>query len=392
MARYDPWTASTPAQPANRVAQSSTLRVWQKFDWALLGSVFLLVLLGILFIRSATLGAVDTDLQGRVQSQIVYAVLGFVVMFLVAAIDYRLLGALQHYIYGFLVFALALVAIAGQVGGAGAQRWLNVGIPIQPSEIGKMLIIIALGAHLAKHYEQLGSFRTVMASLMYIALPMSLIFSQPNLGNTIAFGIIWLTMIWGAGLRVRHILVLAVVVLVLLPLLWSQMEAYQRSRILTFINPEGDKDAQFNVDQSLISVGSGGFLGKGYANGSQTQGRFLRVRHTDFIFSVIAHEAGFVGGVSVLGLMALTLFRITRAGLLARDPLGSLICYGVASVIFFQTVTAVGMNLALLPVTGLTLPFVSSGGTSLFSLLFGIGLVESVNMRRKSAVAQEKPL
>lgn len=383
----------SPSVPsANRVAQSTTLRIWQKFDWVLLSSVFLLVLIGILFIRSATLGAIDTDLQGRVQSQIVYAVLGSIVMFAIAAVDYRLLGALQHYIYSLLVFALALVAIAGQVGGAGAQRWLNVGIPIQPSEIGKMLIIIALGAHLTKHYERLDSFRTVMASLMYMALPMSLIFSQPNLGNTIAFGVIWFTMTWGAGLRLRHLLVLVVTVLFLLPMLWSQMEGYQRSRILTFINPEGDKDAQFNVDQSLISVGSGGLLGKGYANGSQTQGRFLRVRHTDFIYSVIAHEAGFVGGAGVLGLMALVLFRITRAGLLARDPLGSLICYGVASVIFFQTVTAVGMNLALLPVTGLTLPFVSSGGTSLLSLLFGIGLVESVNMRRKAAVAQEKPI
>lgn len=386
----DNWT--TPAV-TSRSTPSPTIQLWQKFDWVLLAGVFLLVLIGILFIRSATLGAIDTDLQGRVQSQIIYAVLGFIIMFLVAMIDYRLLGALQHYIYGFLVFALALVTIAGQVGGAGAQRWLNVGIPIQPSEIGKMLIIIALGAHLTKQYTKLGSFRTVITSLMYMSLPMFLIFSQPNLGNTIAFSVIWAVMTWGAGLRLRHIAALVATGLIMLPLLWTQMEPYQRSRILTFINPEGDKDAQFNVDQSLISVGSGGFLGKGYANGTQTQGRFLRVRHTDFIFSVIAHEAGFVGGASILGLIGLVLFRITRAGFLARDPLGSLICYGVAGIIFFQTVTAVGMNLAILPVTGLTLPFVSSGGTSLFSLLFGIGLVESVNMRRKRAtVAEEQPL
>lgn len=386
MAVNNSWT--TPATPpARRVAQNPTVRLWQQFDWLLLGAVLLLVLIGILFIRSATIGAVDTDLQGRVQSQIIYAVLGLIIMFMVAAIDYRLLGALQHYIYGFLVFALALVTIAGQVGGAGAQRWLNVGIPIQPSEIGKMLIIIALGAHLSKQYQKLDAFRTVIVSLMYMALPMFLIFSQPNLGNTIAFALIWGVMSWGAGLRLHHIAILGTVVLVFLPVLWTQMEPYQRSRILTFINPEGDPDAQFNVDQSLISVGSGGFLGKGYANGTQTQGRFLRVRHTDFIYSVIAHESGFVGGASVLGLIGLVLFRITHAGLQARDPLGSLICYGVAGVIFFQTVTAVGMNLAVLPVTGLTLPFVSSGGTSLFSLLFGIGLVESVNMRRKPGVA-----
>jgi rod shape determining protein RodA len=377
------WTAHPQPRTRGEIVAQETVALWRKFDFVLLGSVTLLVLIGILFIRSATLNAVDTDLIGRVQSQILYTFLGYITLFILAAIDYRLLGALQPYIYGFLVIVLALVGVAGQVGGAGAQRWLDVGIPIQPSEIGKMLIIIALGMHLTRQYQKLERFSTVVVSMLYMAVPMLLIFIQPNLGNTIAFAVIWVAMTWGAGLRVRHIFVLVVIVIILLPILWVNMEGYQRQRITTFINPEGDPDAAFNVDQSLISIGSGGFLGKGYANGSQTQGRFLRVRHTDFIFSVIAHETGFVGAVTVIGLIALVLWRITRAAALARDPLGSLICYGVAAIIFFQTFTAVGMNVALLPVTGLTLPFVSSGGTSLLSLLFGIGLVESVMMRRR---------
>lgn len=371
--------------PASRFVPAEAVALWRHFDWVLLGSVILLVLIGILFIRSATMGAVDTDLQGRVQSQIIYAVMGFGVMAVLSLMDYRLLGVLQHYIYALLVFALAMVGIAGQVGGAGAQRWINVGIPIQPSEIGKMLIIIALAAHLVKQHQKLDRFSTVLVSLLYMALPMLLIFIQPNLGNVIVFSVIWFTMSWGAGLRLRHIAMLISIVLLMLPLVWSQMEPYQRSRITTFINPEGDQDAQYNVDQSLISIGSGGFLGQGYASGSQTQGRFLRVRHTDFIFSVIAHEAGFVGAMTVICLMGLTVYRITRAAAISRDALGSLICYGVAAVIFFQTVTAVGMNLVILPVTGLTLPFVSSGGTSLLSLLFGIGLVQSVVMRQRNA-------
>jgi rod shape determining protein RodA len=133
----------------------------------------------------------------------------------------------------------------------------------------------------------------------------------------------------------------------------------------------------------LIAVGSGGVLGKGYANGTQTQGRFLRVRHTDFIFSVIAEEFGFVGGMAVLGTILFIIMRVLRAARLAADAFGSMICYGIAGIIFFQTFTAVGMNLGVIPVTGLTLPFVSSGGTSLLTLLAGIGIVQSVVMRRR---------
>lgn len=380
MAINRPWMSAPQAAPA---ASGGFFALWRKFDWILFIAVTLLVFIGFLFIRSATLGAVDTDLVGRLRSQIVYAVLSYIVLFGIAAIDYRLLGALQHYIYGVLVFSLALVGVLGQVGSAGAQRWLNVGIPIQPSEIGKMLIIIALGMHLSKQYPKLDRFSTVIVSMIYMAVPMFLIFIQPNLGNTIAFTVIWISMVWGAGLRLRHVAILLFTGLSLVPVLWQNMEPYQRQRVTTFINPEGDPDAQFNVDQSLISIGSGGLMGKGYANGTQTQGRFLRVRHTDFIFSVIAHETGFVGALTILSLMGLVIYRITRIGQLARDPLGALICYGVAGIIFFQTFTAVGMNVALLPVTGLTLPFVSSGGTSLLSLIFGIGLVQSVYMRRK---------
>jgi rod shape determining protein RodA len=380
---YRPWAAA-PVRKSNVGISREVVILWRNFDFVLFGTVVLLVFIGILFIRSATLGAVDPDLVGRVQSQIVYSFLGFPILFLLAAIDYRLLGALQPYIYTLLVISLALVGIAGQVGGAGAQRWLNVGIPIQPSEIGKMLIIITLGMHLTRQYEKLDQFSTVIVSMIYMAVPMILIFIQPNLGNTIAFTVIWFVMVWGAGLRLRHLAILVTVALLALPVLWLNMEDYQRQRITTFVNPEADPDAQFNVDQSLISIGSGGLLGKGYANGTQTQGRFLRVRHTDFIYSVIAHETGFVGALSVLALISLTVYRITRVAAMARDPLGSLICYGVAGIIFFQTFTAVGMNVALLPVTGLTLPFVSSGGTSLLSLLFGIGLVQSVSMRRKA--------
>jgi rod shape determining protein RodA len=168
-----------------------------------------------------------------------------------------------------------------------------------------------------------------------------------------------------------------------MPLLWSQMQDYQKSRITTFLNPEGDPTSYFNIRQAIISIGSGGFLGKGYANGTQSQLRFLRVRHTDFIFSVISEEFGFVGGLVVMGLLGVVILRILRGAQMAYDPLGSMICYGVATIIFFQTVVSIGMNLSILPVTGLTLPFISSGGTSLLSILAGVGLAESVIIRRR---------
>jgi rod shape determining protein RodA len=349
----------------------------------MIGVTLLLIIYGVLMIRSATMGAIDTDLQSRVPRQIQYAMVGMVVMFITAAIDYRLLGAIHQYIYGFLVFVLGLVAVLGVVGAAGAQRWLTVGIPIQPSEIAKILLVIALAQHLQKQYTKFDKLQTVVISLGYVGIPTGFIFLQPSLGITILIMFTWFVMIWAAGLRIKHILVFMGVLAIALPILWANMQPYQRGRIFSFLNCEGDKDACYNIKQAQFSIGSGGLMGKGYAYGTQTQLRFLRVRHTDFIFAVIAHELGFVGGVLVLILIGILLWRILRAARLAQDPLGSLICYGVAANIFFQTFVSIGMNLSMLPVTGLTLPFVSSGGSSLLTLLFGIGLVESVIMRHK---------
>jgi rod shape determining protein RodA len=355
--------------------------LWRNFDFVLFGTALLLIIFGILMIRSATLGAIDPDLIGRVPDQIRYAVIGLVLVFVLAAIDYRLLGGLHLWLYVIMVGLLVLVRFLGVEGDAGSQRWINVGIRIQPSEIGKIIIIITLGHHLTQNYYKLSGLRAVFTSLVHMSIPTGLIFLQPNLGTTIVFMVIWLTMIWAAGLRLKHIGLFVAVAVIAAPILWTQMQPYQQQRITTFINPEGDPTAQYNIRQAIISVGSGGLLGKGYANGTQNTGRFLRVRHTDFIFSVITEEFGLVGGVTVMGLIGLVILRILRGARNAVDPLGSLICYGVASIIFFQTVVSIGMNLNMLPVTGLTLPFISSGGTSLLSILAGIGLAESVIMR-----------
>ena len=357
--------------------------VLRRFDLALLVSTSVLVVFGILMIASATQDAIDDDIIRRVDDQITYAIIGFIAILVMATVDYRLLGGISVWLYVTMIILLLLVRVFGVEGAGGAQRWLNIGIRIQPSEIGKIILIITLSQHLADRFQNLGQLSAVFRSLAHVAIPAALIFDQPDLGTTIVFLFIWAVIIWSAGFRLRHIAMFVTVGLILLPIVFTQLAPYQRSRIELFINPDSDPDAAYNIDQALISIGSGGVVGKGYAVGPQNTGRFLRVRHTDFIFSVIAHEFGMIGGVAVIGLLSLVLSRILKGAREASDPLGSMICYGVAAMIFFQSVVSIGMNLALLPVTGLTLPFVSSGGTSLLFTMVGIGLVQSVIARRR---------
>jgi rod shape determining protein RodA len=365
----------------------ATGSLWRQFDFVLLGATILLTIIGVLMIRSATLDAVDPELINRVPDQIRFAILGLLVMLGLAALDYKLVGGLHRWLYGLMIVLLFLVTLFGVEGDGGSQSWLNVGIRIQPSEIAKVLIIITLGMFLATNYNRIDKLGVLALSAIHVAIPAVLIFIQPDLGMTIVFFVMWFTLIWASGLRLRHIaigvLALSVSLPISVPVVWERMEGYQRQRITSFIFPESDRDAFYNIRQAVISIGSGGLFGKGYAQGPQNVGRFLRVRHTDFIFSVIAEEFGFVGGVTVMALLAVVILRILRAARLAADAFGSLLCYGVASFIFFQTLVSIGMNLNLMPVTGLTLPFISSGGTSLLSTLAGIGLAQSVVMRRR---------
>jgi rod shape determining protein RodA len=228
-------------------------------------------------------------------------------------------------------------------------------------------------------------FSNTVVSLAYFAIPVGLIFIQPNLGMTILFMFIWFVMIWLAGLPLRHFILLGALGLAVGLAVFPLMQDYQRDRITTFLNPEeASRDDVFNIDQAEISIGSGGWTGKGYLEGTQSQLGFLRAQHTDFIFSVLTEELGLLGGsLVVLGLMAVILLRILRAANLSPDPAGKLICVGIAAILFFQTAVNVGMNVRVLPVTGLTLPFVSYGGSSLITLFLAIGVVESVLMRQR---------
>jgi rod shape determining protein RodA len=303
------------------------------------------------------------------------------VVYVLDCLTLRFTDVLRNPLYVLVLAMLGIVFLIGQVSG-GAQRWLAAGA-VQPSELSKVLIIIVLAKHLADREDRLDEFRTVLTSLGVAAVPMILIYLQPDLGTALTLAAIWVAMIWMAGVRFRHLLILGAAGLATLPLVWFNLEDYMKQRLMLFVNPASDPDSYFNVHQALVSIGSGGWVGKGLTHGTQNQLHFLRVRHTDFIFAVTAEELGFLGAVAMIALLFILLWRILRVAELARDTFGRLVAAGVAGLIVFQSVINIGMNLGLMPVTGIPLPFVSYGGSSFFTLMLGMGLVESVAMRHK---------
>lgn len=356
--------------------------VWRYFDIYLTTAVVLLTAYGILVIRSAITGA--PEFENYDLRQLVFAIAGFITMLVIASIDYRYLTSSHWYIYGFFIILLVLVLLLGQISNA-AQRWIPLGpINLQPSELGRVFLTIAFSQFLATRERDMGRFSNTIITIAYFGFPIGLIFIQPDLGMSILYIVIWFTIIVMAGLPLSHFLVLTAVGLIGLATVFPFLQPYQLNRITTFIDPSSDPEQAFNVDQAVISVGSGGWWGKGYMNGTQSQLGFLRVQHTDFIFSMLTEEMGFFFGAAVVILLiGFILFRILRVASLTPDPAGRYICVGIAGFLFFQTLVSIGMNVRLLPVTGLTLPFVSYGGSSLVTLFMAIGVVQSVLMRHR---------
>jgi len=375
-------------------------RVWRHFDVWLLAAVAALTIASVAMIQSAIAG--NETLAGLASRQMIYALLGLVIIMLMAAIDYRFWSAVARPIYVLVLLLLGMILAAGFVG-FGAARWFNVGIVlIQPSELSKMLMVIVVADYLARHQHEIGQFRVFIRSLVLTALPAGLVFLQPDLSTAIVLGVIWVALVFASGARLRHFLILlalvALVLLLLSPLLVNYftngypagedfffVKRYQMQRIVSFVlpDPEAGFGESYNVNQAQISIGSGGWFGQGYGHGTQTQLRFLKVRHTDFIFSALSEEFGFVGAATLLLVLVFIIGRCLRAARLARDHFGALICYGVAILLLFQSAINIGMNLQLLPVSGLPLPFFSYGGSSLVASLLGIGMVESVILRHK---------
>lgn len=357
---------------------------FRHFDFWLLGAVAVLIVFGIAMIWSAMAGnAVLLEVFPR---QIIFSIVGFGVVLAVASVDYHLWSPVSRLLYGFVLILLVIVDVSGR-GEFGAVRWIDAGFfLIQPSELAKISIILILSDYFSSNQGRIHNLRWIVRSLIPTFGLVFWIVLQPDLSTAIVVMVIWFTLLWASGLPVKYVILFGVTGVVLAVAAFPFLAQYQQDRVLNFLFP--DPNATFgndyNVNQALISIGSGGLLGQGYRQASQVQLRFLKVRHTDFIFSALSAEFGFVGSAIVLLLLVFVFIRILRAARLAKDTYGALICYGVATFLFFHTAVNVAMNLNMIPVTGLPLPFVSYGGSSLLSTLLGIGLVESVVARRKS--------
>jgi len=363
-----------------------TSSYWRHFDFLLLGAVALLVIFGITMIRSAIAGNIELEELNLVGRQLIFAVAGFLIIIVTASIDYHTWASLSRSLYIGTVLVLAVLFVIGSAL-FGSARWFDTGvILIQPSEIAKVILIIVLADYFSRNMGEEISFNVIGRSLLMTMGIAIWILMQPNLSTTIVMFVIWFTLLWASGLRIKHLLIFIGVGIIVPLVSFPFLVDYQKQRVLNFLfpDPNAPYGELYNIQQALITIGSGGWLGQGYGQGSQVQLRFLKVRHTDVIFSAIAQEFGFVGTFIVMLLLLFVIYRCLRAARLARDNFGALIAYGVATMIAFQTFVNIGVNLNLLPATGLTLPFVSYGGSSLVSILIGIGLVESIILRQKT--------
>ena len=365
---------------------------WRYFDFWLLGTVVLATAFGTTMIRSAVAGnEVLIPLSNR---QIYFALVGLVLIFIVAAIDYRYWMALYRPI--FIVMSLLLFSLylsAQEV--FGAARWFQVGVLfLQPTEFAKIVVILLLARYFEKTQNQPRDLRWLFVAFLWVMGLAIWILLQPNLSNVIVLMVILVSLLWFNGMQFKHVLIFGGIGLLVLGSIVGLsafgirlpfMQEYQQQRIINFILPDPNATfgEKYNVDQAKIAIGSGGLFGKGYGHGTQTQLRFLKVRHTDFIFSAISEEFGFFGSLLVIVIIVLVIWRCLRTAQKARDVAGMCIAYGVATLIFFQGMVNIGVNLNIVPVSGLPLPFISYGGSGLTALMLGIGLVQSVAMRHK---------
>jgi rod shape determining protein RodA len=356
-------------------------RFWHNYDFVLLGAVLLLLIYGVAVVYSASHDI--SSISNAALRQAVFAALGLATGFALTAIDYRLLDAFSAPAYVLMIVLLIAVFVVGQIN-FNVQRSFDLGIvDLQPSELSKPLMIIALAALFSRREERPVQLPTILLSVLLVAVPVVLIFRQPDLGSSIVLVFIWIAMLFSSGVNLLYMGLFFGAGIVAIPFAWLSMQDYMRRRIMIFINPATDPQAYYNIRQALYAIGSGGWFGKGYLRGTQSQLHFLLVKHTDFAFAVLCEELGFVGALVLFLLLLVVLLRILTAAKRARDSFGRLICAGVAAWIFFQCVVNIGMNMNLLPVTGLPLPFISYGGSALMTILVALGIVQSVLLRHR---------
>lgn len=355
---------------------------YRDFDWVLLGFVLVLSIISVLEIYSATL---HTKFVGFHKAQILYLLAGLVIMFVISLVDYHLLLEYVHWAYGACIVALLAVAVVG-TRVMGARRWIRFpgGIHFQPSEWVKLVLIIAVARYFSNLAGKELTWRDIFKAMALVGLPMLLVLKQPDLGTALTYSPILLCGLFLGGLRFRQAAILIFAgALAIIPIWTKVLKPYQKQRLVSFTQPEADpRGSGYQIRQSLIAVGSGGIWGKGTTKGTQTQGDFLPIPYTDFIFAAFCEEHGFVGAVLVLLLYFLVLMRLIQNAQTAADLPGTFIVMGVVAVLVFQIAVNVGMVIGLMPVTGIPLPLMSYGGSSVLFTFLALGMVMNVRMSR----------
>jgi len=355
-------------------------RLIKNFDFGLMILCLTLGFIGIISIYSATHFTGETEIYLR---QAIWLGVGVIIMICLTFFNYRLLREWGWLIYIFAIILLIGVLVFGRQI-LGAQRWFKIGsFSFQPSEFAKLAFIILLARYLSPEgiERKMTRFTDLFIPIILLGIPFFLIMRQPDLGTAFVFIFIFFGMLYFAGVRIKHLVTLLLIGLGISPLAWFLLRDYQKARILIFFEPSRDSlSSGYHIIQSKIAIGSGRFLGKGFLSGTQTQLRFLPKQHTDFILSVIGEEFGFVG-VSILFLLYFLLIYRAMKFASTRDMFGRLLVTGIICGITFQILVNIGMAIGFAPVTGLPLPLLSYGGSSLIFTLIGIGIILNVRMR-----------
>lgn len=364
----------------NKSAKNSIMT--KEFDWVLAIVTVILAIFGLFAVYSSTR---TPGLESAILVQSIAFFIGTGVMIALSFFDYEQFLPLIKYIFMFCAAFLLLVLIIGVTGSWGSKSWIRVaGISIQPSELVKCGFIITLSYHLSQIKEKINRPPVLFGLLLHLFVPTSLILMQPDFGTTMVFVFIFCAMLFAAKLSLKYIASASAIFIAALPIGYKFLDEFQKNRIRVFFNPELDPlNSGYNVIQSKIAVGSGQLYGKGFMQGTQTQLGYLPANHTDFIFSSIAEEFGFIGASLVIAALFIIILRCIKIGRKSDNLFGRYICTGVASMLFFHTFENIGMCMGMLPVTGIPLPFLSYGGTSVITNFACIGLVLSVSYHNR---------
>jgi len=363
------------------------VRFWKKLklnqaDWIFLSCVVLICLVGLLNLYSATY---SLSISKYFMSQVGWMTLGFLAVLVLMLIHYHLYIRFGYLIYALVIGLLIAVVFFGKSSG-GSQRWLSLGFfYIQPSELAKIAVVLGLAKYFHTHHQKRKiTWSDLWVPCFLLCLPCVLIARQPDLGTTLVVLLTGASMIWFIGVQRKILISVLVLGLISVPLVWQfGLKPYQKDRVIAFLQPEKYPDSKgYQIIQSKIAVGSGKVWGKGYLKGSQSKLQFLPKQHTDFIFSNFAEEFGFMGGLTLLGLYLLFGFLGLNIAMSCKDVFGIMVSFGLMTTIIIQAAINLGMELGLLPVVGMTLPFFSYGGTSLLTSFIAVGMLMNISIHR----------